>query len=63
MQEIVVDWFVEPSRRKSSIPILIGIFIVVFPAIHPFKVHLKKPAELHYLAQVGKERGDRYTIK
>ena len=27
------------------------------------KVHLKRLAEQHYLAQVGKGRGARYTIK
>jgi predicted HTH transcriptional regulator len=27
------------------------------------KVHVKKLAEQHYLAQVGKGRGARYTIK
>jgi Fic family protein len=27
------------------------------------KVHVKKLAEHHYLLQVGKGRGERYTIK
>ena len=58
--DMIFDGYEAITTTENHIRQLHGVLLANRNTI---KVHLKKLADQHYLAQVGKGRGARYTIK